>query len=331
MPTQPALLFSLIFAIPTACAFVGPHAGGFLPASSHQTSTWSNLASSLSTTTTAAAAAAEEAGGVVEGRRSVKDVHTALSDALWNVNYLMDPEFWSASATPDVLQSFHAEMASSVVTKASTIQAAGQGLFAARDIKAGSIATLCPTHTMGINFFDGGSEWVALDTDDQDYFMAASENDAPNYSLFLLGNRPEEAEFDGAMIVDCNPNRPDRTGWMAHRINDGAQILTNDESGVLEYLKKTRRRQNTVISPWGPTPLLAAFVTRDIKEGEEMFTSYGLSYWLDASFPNKDEWVEKTDRIKMQERLLFEQCLHYSRAGLFSKEANALQTIFDEL
>ena len=225
MPTQSALLFRLLFAIPAACAFVGPHAGGFLPASSHQTSTWSNLASSLSTTTTAAAAAAaaEEADGVVEGRRSMKDVHAALSDALWNMNYLMDPEFWSASTTPDVLRSFHAEMASSVVTKASTIQAAGQGLFAARDIKAGSIATLYPIHTMGVNFFDGGSEWVALERDDQDYFVAASENDAPNYSLFLLGNRPEEAEFDGAMIVDCNPNRPDRTaGWrtesmMEHR------------------------------------------------------------------------------------------------------------------
>ena len=86
-----------------------------------------------------------------------------------------------------------------------------------------------------------------------------------------------------------------------------------------------------MISPWGYTPLLAAFVTKDIKEGEEIFTSYGLSYWLDASFPNNDECVEKTDRIKKHERLLFEQYLYYSRAGLFSKEANALQTIFDEL
>lgn len=329
MPTQ-ALLFPLIFAIPTACAcaFVGPQAGGFLPASSHQTSTWSNLASSPTT----AAAAAEEADGVVEGRRSVKDVHTALSNALWNVNYLMDPDFWSASATPDVLQSFHAEMAGSVVTKASTIQAAGQGLFTARDIKAGSIVTLYPIHTVGINLFDGGSEWVALDTDDQDYFMAASEHDEPNYSLFLLGNRPEEAGFDGAMVVDCNPNRPDRAGWMAHRINDGAQILSNDESGVLEYIDQSFKRQNAVIAPWGPSPLLAAFATNDIKEGEEIFTSYGLSYWLDASFPNKDEWVGKTDRIKRQERLLFEQYLYYSQqAGLFSKEANALQTLFDEL
>lgn len=326
MLTQPALLFPLIFAIiPTACAFVGPHAGGFLL----QTSTRSNLASSLSTTTTAAVA--EEADGVVEGSRSVKDVHAALSDALWNVNYLMDPEFWRSAATPDVLRSFHAEMASSVVTKASTIKAAGQGLFAARDIKAGSIVTLYPAHIMGINFFDGGSEWVALDTDDQDYFMAASENDAPNYSLFLLGNRPEEAAFDGTMIVDCNPNRPDRTGWMAHRINDGARILTNDESGVEEYLHKSLGKQNAVIAPWGPSPLLAAFATKDVKEGEEIFISYGVSYWLDASVPNKDEWVERSDRIKQHERLLFEQYFYYSQAGLFSKEANALQAIFDEL
>ena len=323
MPIQPALLFPLIFAItPTACAFVG---GGFL----RQTSTWSNLASSLSTTTTAAVA--EEADGVVEGSRSVKDVHAALSDALWNVNYLMDPEFWRSAATPDVLRSFHAEMASSVVTKASTIKAAGQGLFAARDIKAGSIVTLYPAHIMGINFFDGGSEWVALDTDDQDYFMAASENDAPNYSLFLLGNRPEEAAFDGKMIVDCNPNRPDRAGWMAHRINDGARILTNDESGVLEYLHKSLKKQNAVVAPWGPSPLLAAFATKDMKEGEEIFISYGLAYWLDASVPNKDEWVAKTDQIKTHERRLFEQYFYYSQAGLFSKEANVLQAIFDEL
>ena len=330
MPTQLAPLFSLLFTPLTACAFVWPHAGVFLPPSSHQTSTWSNLASSLSTTAAAAAAAAaEEADGFVEGRRSAKDVQGALSNALWNVNYLMDPEFGSTPSTPETLRSFFESLAS-VITKESTIQGAGQGLFAARDINAGSIVTLYPVHTMGINFFSGGSEWVALDDDDQDYFMAASEHDAPNYSLFLLGNRPEEAEFDGAMIVDCNPNRPDRTGWMAHRMNDGAQILSNDESGVLEYMDQSLKKQNAVIAPWGPSPLLAAFATKDIEEGEEIFTSYGLSYWLDTYFPNKDEWVEKTDRIKKHERLLFEQYLYYSHAGLFPKESNALQTIFDE-
>ena len=319
MPAQPALSFILSITVSTACAFVRPHAAGvLLPASSHQAA--------------AAAAAAEEADSAVKGRRSVEEVHAALSDALWNANYLMDPEFWRAPATPDVLRSFYKEtLASSIVVAGSTIEAAGQGLFAARDIKAGSIVTLYPIHTMGINFFDGGSEWVALDSDDQDYFMAASEHEAPNYSLFLLGNRAKEAEFDGAMIVDCNPNREDESGWVAHRINDGAQILSNDESGVLEYCNQSLERQNSVIAPWGPSPLLAAFATKDLKEGEEIFTSYGLSYWLDASFPNKDEWVEKTDRIKSREKLLFEQYLYYSQADLFPREAGALQAIFDDL
>jgi len=272
--------------------------------------------------------------GDVDGRieRSVEEVSAALSDALWNVNYLMDPEFWQTSTTPAVLRSFYEKtLATSGITKESTIPQAGRGLFAARDLKAGSIVTLYPVHTIGINFFEGGSEWVALDETDQDYFMAASDNDEPNYSLFLLGNRKKEADFDGTMIVDCNPNRPDLTGWMAHRINDGAVIMENSENDILQYLEKSLQTQNTVIAPWGPSPLLAAFTTRDIRKGEELFTSYGLAYWLDATVPNKDEWVEKTDRIRSQEKDLFEQYLHYSHAGFFQREAGALQIIFDEL
>ena len=271
--------------------------------------------------------------GAVDGKgRSNEGVHAALSDALWNVNYIMSPEFWKASTTPTVLQLFYEKtLATNGRTKESTIPQAGRGLFAARDLKAGSIVALYPVHTMGINLFQGGSEWVALDSSDQDYFMAASENDLPNYSLFLLGNRVEEAKFDGTMIVDCNPNRRDLTGWLAHRINDGAMMTENSEDGILQYLEESLSKQNTAIAQWGPSPLLAAVTTTDVREGEELFTPYGLSYWLDAIAPNKDEWLEKTDQIRSQEKDLFEQYLYYSRAGLFQKEAYALQTIFDEL
>ena len=318
MPTTPSALFPLFFAFSRPCAAFSP-----VPM---QTAS-ARVALSLSTV-------AEKADdGAVDGKgRSNEGVHAALSDALWNVNYIMSPEFWKASTTPTVLQLFYEKtLATNGRTKESTIPQAGRGLFAARDLKAGSIVALYPVHTMGINLFQGGSEWVALDSSDQDYFMAASENDLPNYSLFLLGNRVEEAKFDGTMIVDCNPNRRDLTGWLAHRINDGAMMTENSEDGILQYLEESLHKQNTAIAPWGPSPLLAAFTTRDVREGEELFMPYGLSYWLDAIAPNKDEWLEKTDQIRSQEKDLFEQYLYYSRAGLFLKEANALQTIFDEL
>jgi hypothetical protein len=326
MPVRPAWL--LLFTVPTACAFVRPPSGVFLPASSHRASASNSNGALLSLSRTAEA---EKNPGAIGVGRPVEDVHGALSDALWNVNYIMNPEFWHAPTTPAVLKSFYEEtLTTGALAKESTIPEAGLGLFAARDLEKGTIVALYPTHTLGINFFNGGSEWVALDSDDQDYFMAASENDEPNYSLFLLGNRKEEAEFDEAMIVDCNPNRPDLAGWMAHRINDGATVLSNDERGALLYLKQSVEKQNVVIAPYGPSPLLAAFTTRDVEEGEELFTSYGLSYWWDASFP-KNEWVEKTDTIKSKEKLLFEKYLYYSQAGLYQREADALATIFDEL
>lgn len=259
----------------------------------------------------------------------IDELQDALSNALCNTNYIMHPAFWQTE-TDAALQSFYQSLLDSVKTKTSTIPGAGLGLFAARDIEAGSIVSFYPVHTMGCNLFRGGSEWVALDDTDQEYSMSTVEHNGPNYALYLLGNRPPEAEYDGTMIVDCNPNRPDIPGWIAHRINDGAIIEENTERGILSYLEKSMQKQNVVISPWGPSPLLAAFTTKDICKGEELFTSYGVSYWLDATF-SEQEWQKKTDAIKEKEKLLFECYLYYAKSGSYQREADALQAVFDSL
>ena len=153
MPTTPSALFPLLFAFATSCCPFSRPCAAFSPVSMQTAG--ARVALSLSTV-------AEKADdGAVDGKgRSNEGVHAALSDALWNVNYIMSPEFWKASTTPAVLQLFYEKtLATNGRTKESTIPQAGRGLFAARDLKAGSIVALYPVHTNGNKSL---SRWIRM-------------------------------------------------------------------------------------------------------------------------------------------------------------------------
>ena len=103
---------------------------------------------------------------------------------------------------------------------------------------------------------------------------------------FLMGSRPMcgylVKEQGGALYIDVNPNRPLRDTWISHLINDGAVVEFNTEEGLLDYYKMSAQRKNCVNIPFGPSPILATVTSSKVKKGDELFTTYGGSYWLDS-------------------------------------------------
>jgi hypothetical protein len=62
--------------------------------------------------------------------------------------------------------------------------------------------------------------------------------------------------------------------------------------------------------PFGPAPICAAVTIQDVYEGDELFVSYGYSYWMDAlGLPDEEEWTEKTDEILSNEERVFEEIM----------------------
>jgi hypothetical protein len=173
----------------------------------------------------------------------------------------------------------------------------------------------------------GSSLWItSTDPIDQDYFFPAVDQEEeqqqrtrPNYSVCLLGTRPPEHEFwrcGFSPFVDANPNRRLIVGkeydqekggggpWQGQLVNDGAALLTTvggdgtatststsstTERAIVEYLHASLQAANCALIPFGPSPLLAVATTRPVQKGEELFLSYGVSYWLDAALVDDDD------------------------------------------
>jgi len=185
----------------------------------------------------------------------------------------------------------------------SSIEGGGMGLFATKNIKAGTIISLYPAHAIGLaSELRPSTTFIALGPEDQSFFDSDTHS-TNNYIHFLIGSRPfggkNEANTlfqDETLCVDVNPNRSVSPPWLSHYINDGAIVQRNDEESVLKYYRDSNLAKNCVNIPFGPSPILATVTTKKVKKGEEFFTSYGCSYWIDSLFAD-EESTEMTDRI----------------------------------
>lgn len=192
-----------------------------------------------------------------------------------------------------------------VVCRESSIPGAGQGIFALRNIKAGCVVGFYPVHGIGVDFEDASSVCIGATLEDQQHFdeMDTDEEAGNNYIQYLIGSRRiGAADFgdDGKLFVNVNPSRTDGTGgWIGHYINDGATVATNSEKGMLDYYSDSLRRKNCVHVPFGPAPLIATVTTRKVKKGEELFTSYGCLYWIEAMLQQGEICADVTDAVQM--------------------------------
>merc|ERR1712048_895294 len=79
-------------------------------------------------------------------------------------------------------------------------------------------------------------------------------------------------------------------------VNDGATCMAPDEAALITYYETSMARKNCVLVPFGPAPLMAYVTTRDVRDGEELLTTYGCEYWLNE-IPDASERLEATPDV----------------------------------
>lgn len=212
------------------------------------------------------------------------------------MHQVMSPEFFASSPS---LQTMYASIVKNVDIRESSIPNAGNGLFAKKNIKSGTIVSFYPAHALGVDTDDDETPFVCRE-EDTEYFRshpstASSYLHCTDQPLFRRDSflRPvtsgrenekqksiDDDDDTTLLYLDANPTKPIVGGWVSQMINDGAVVESNSEEGLLDYYRNTRRRKNCIHIPWGPSPIMATVTTKKVKKGEELFTSYGGTYWL---------------------------------------------------
>jgi len=254
---------------------------------------------------------------------------------------------------------------------------AGLGLFATKNIKAGTIVGLYPAHALGYelvvpidnNKSDDDDDAINNEENLQDLsmFMSGNEQDENYFAEHPHGNSPylhatdqplfqrpsllsplfnedSKDEISPPLYLDVNPTRNDELDpiWTSHYINDGASLLdtiqqkdTSIEDGIEEYYKHSSSKKNCIHIPFGPSPLLATITTKKVKKGQELFTSYGVVYWL-GSVDMEDDTASSTSTTEtIQNQILqsardLQAAMEAAKNG-YSNEASDLIAAFNDL
>jgi len=186
----------------------------------------------------------------------------------------------------------------------------GIGLIAEQDIEAGTLVTLYPVHRILQSLDDGRGAAVLADAADELYFRPSEGVSADEMAYRQVAYRqtyshpnPERPE---SFQLDANPLKLDVTGWLGHRINDGATLSPScsSEDEILAYYEESGKRRN--VCPLALcVPLLGFVTTRAVAEGDELLATYGHGYWLQEDMPCSDA-VEKALLKPAQEVIMWQ-------------------------
>ena len=144
----------------------------------------------------------------------------------------------------------------------------GDGVFAKRNIKRGSLVTMYPCDAFSYTTKGEQTLWAKSNGDP----MLRCEAE------LLFGYSAQIEPTNIAIAGD-----PDKysNASCGHLINDGAFLLTKDcnVDEVLKYAKASAEAQNCHFIPLAGI-VLAVVASRDIKKGDEVFATYGAGFWV---------------------------------------------------
>ena len=157
-----------------------------------------------------------------------------------------------------------------LATLAQRCEVRGDGLFAAEDLPAGTLATLyAPDLTV-----DASGDGFTLDAD----MEASGRRLHWVYPPGLVTSAvPAGSE---RFHVSANPARRD-AGWLGHVANDGAECSGGDDDSLMRYLAASRARRNGCLVPLC-VPLMGLVLTEDVAAGDEILVTFGYDAWLGA-------------------------------------------------
>jgi SET domain-containing protein len=144
----------------------------------------------------------------------------------------------------------------------------GNGLFATNTIKAGSIITFYPAHCIRRNINNNG---IIGECFSGEKFIVNED-----YKIDMCDNR----------YIVGNPNNTSNMAAVAHIINDSASfdIDNNDtisiKNKVATYILSSKN--NAKIEYNDDKTACCIVAVCDIAENDEIFMSYGPSYWLNS-------------------------------------------------
>ena len=151
----------------------------------------------------------------------------------------------------------------------------GKGLFAAEDLPADALLSLYPVHALGVDDADGQIELVASAEDMRTHFDAIDKSE---YRVYC--RHAAEGDEKSALSIDVNPQRELVPGWCAHFVNDASACDSREPKDVERYLEQSVGGANCALVPVGRAPLTACVTTRPVAAGDELFLSYGPTYWV---------------------------------------------------
>lgn len=269
---------------------------------------------------------------------SKTSVSECLAQSVQRMSQVMTTEFFDASPVLSVMQS---QCLKRVEIKESTIPGAGRGLFATTNIKSGTIITFYPAHALGID--DGLSPQFSYLPQDEAYFQShpCSQSsylhctDQPLFQRQSILSQTIPAMSDVPLYLDVNPHRDDIVvgPWLSHMINDGAVVQSNSVESILEYYVQSKEKKNCIHIPWGPSPVMATVTTKKVKKGEELFTSYGGTYWLGVLLDVRGEQgvaISKEIQDKIQETALDSVNSMKAVSGVYEQQEAAMHAEFNK-
>jgi len=167
----------------------------------------------------------------------------------------------------------------------STIDGAGRGLFASRDIEEGELITLYPGDVMlawerTVGDFAGEVGVMFgnhVQKDDQKRTAdRLTTDDARAYEL----------KIGGRHSVVADPFLVDDAAYIGHIANDYSILNSRDKASVDSYVKSSKKGHNAAHFVLEGSHFVTV-ATRNISHDEEIFVSYGFSYWFSRSRQKK--------------------------------------------